>query len=96
MGINNIPKEVEIQELIYKKLYDLNINPFSVICTFGLGFEGLVSITVYIKSEIKEILDLLNYKSICDKSGYIILEDNNTIIFTGMALINLYSKLLQS
>lgn len=87
------PRELEIQDMITKKLKDNNIYPFSVICTFGLGFSGLVSITFYLKSEIKEVLDLLDYNNLCDKSGHLILEDNNTIIFTGIGLLNLYTKL---
>ncbi len=87
-----IPRETEIQEDIVAKLDRYDIHPYSVVCSFAIS-EGIISITFYIKQDLSEFLDLLDYKSQCDKSGYLILEENNTIILSGLALINLYTLL---
>lgn len=87
-----VPREIRIQEDIVDKLDKYDIHPFSVICSFSIG-EGIISITFYLKQDLTEFLDLLNYKSQCDKTGYLVLEDNNTVILSGLALINLYTLL---
>lgn len=87
--------EEQIQEGIVSKLESWNLSPFSVTCTFRLGGDngsGLLSITFFIKQDLDELLKRLDYTSQCDKSGYCILDDNNTIILTGMALLNLYTS----
>ena len=87
-----IPREIEIQDEIEKRLSNYDINPYSIICSFAID-SGIVSITFYLSSDLKEFLDILDYKNQCDKSGYLILEDNNTIILSGLGLINLYTLL---
>lgn len=87
-----IPREEQIQEDIVEKLDKYDIHPFSVICSFIIN-GGVVSITFYIRQELNEVLNLLGYKSLCDKSGYLILEENNTLILSDLALINLYTLL---
>lgn len=86
-------REIEIQDLVTKKLVDNDISPFSVTCTFESGHEGLIGITFWLNSDLYEFLDILDYKNQCDKSGYIILSDNNTVLLFDMALFNLYTKL---
>ncbi|MBP3732385.1 MAG: hypothetical protein J6I84_03985 [Bacilli bacterium] len=89
-----IPKEIEIQEQIIQKLQKHDISPFSVVFSFEAGDPGgMLSITFYIQAEMNEILGILGYKNQCDKSGWLILEKNNTIIFTGLALLHLYTVL---
>ncbi len=85
-------REVEIQENVIKFLVGHNIFPFSVIYTEC--FKGLLSLTFYINIDTKELLDCLEYNRICDRSGFIILEEYNTILMTGFALFNFYSKVL--
>lgn len=86
------PREIEIQDEIEKRLSNYDINPYSIICSFAFD-NGVVSITFYLNSDLLEFLDILDYKNQCDKSGYLILEDNNTIILSGLGLINLYTLL---
>lgn len=50
---------------------------------------GLVSITFYTLSDLEEFLSILKYKSRCDKSGYSIFQDSNTIILKGSAINDL-------
>lgn len=87
-----VPREIEIQDKIEKRLSNYDINPYSIICSFAFD-SGIVSITFYLNSDLLEFLDILDYKNQCDKSGYLILEDNNTIILSGLGLINLYTLL---
>ncbi len=87
-----VPREIEIQDEIEKRLSSYDINPYSIICSFAFD-SGIVSITFYLNSDLLEFLDILDYKNQCDKSGYLILEDNNTIILSGLGLINLYTLL---
>lgn len=85
------PNEIEIQDSIIKKLSeDYNISPFSVICTFQTEHAGLLSMTFYINTDLKELLDILDYDNQCDKSGYLILNESNTLILYDLALINFY------
>lgn len=86
-------REVDIQELVINKLVENDISPFSVTCTFESGHDGLLGITFWLNSDLYEFLDLVDYKSQCDKSGFIILAENNTVLLFGMALLNLYTKL---
>ena len=86
-------KEIEIQEMILKKLENLELYPYQVTCTFELVEGGLVSITLLNKGDIEKLLEKLDLKSVCDNTGILKLDDSGTIIFTGMALVNLYSKL---
>ena len=87
-----LDREVEIQEQIIEYLGSIDISPFSVIFTYCLNDGGMLSITFWINSDIDEFLNHIEYKSICDKSGYLILRENNTIMISGFALIDFYSK----
>ena len=87
-------KEEQFQEAVRNKLQEYDIFPFSVIFTYlGGNSDGLLSITFYIPHELDELLEKLNYKTQCDKSGYLIFRDSNTLILTGLALIQLYTTL---
>ena len=89
-----IPREIEIQESIINKLQNREIYPFSVLFSFESPDKGgMLSITFYIQADLEELLRILNYKSQCDKSGWIIINKTNTIIFTGLALLHLYTHL---
>ena len=82
---NSLPREIEIERYILEVLSEVyDISPFSVIYTECKGIS-VVSITLFGQDDLKELLDLLGYKRLCDKSGYSIFRDKNTIIFTGIA-----------
>ena len=86
--------EEEIQENIIAKLMARDISPFSVIFSYEAGDSGgMLSITFYLRDELTELLDILKYKSQCDKSGWTIVEKTNTVIFTGIALLHVYTAL---
>ena len=87
-------QEEELQENIIGKLQSRDLNPFSVIFSYEAGDTGgMLSITFYLRDELAELLEILKYKSQCDKSGWEIIEKTNTIIFTGLALLHVYSVL---
>ena len=86
-------REIQIQEEVTNKLLSHDISPYSVIFTYACGEYGTLSISLYIPQELDELLNLLDYKYECDKSGYLILKDNTTLVLTGQALLNLFSKL---
>lgn len=84
-------REERIQEQVRKALEEKEIYPFSIVFTGKLGNGGLLAITTYIKSDLGTLLEVLGYDVMCDKSGYVVLEENNTILMMGMALSNLYT-----
>ena len=61
-----VPREIEIQDEIEKRLSSYDINPYSIICSFAFD-SGIVSITFYLNSDLLEFLDILDYKNQCDK-----------------------------
>lgn len=87
-------QEEEIQENIIAKLGARDISPFSVVFSYEAGDTGgMLSITFYLRAELEELLGILKYKSQCDKSGWMIVEKTNTVIFTGIALLHIYTTL---
>ena len=89
-----LSKEEKFQEDILKKLGEHEIYPFSTIFTYEGGDPGgLLSITFYLEQDLDEVLNLLEYSTQCDKSGYTIFRESNTLILTGIALIQLYTKI---
>ena len=87
------PIEIRIQEDVISKLSSYEIYPFSVIFTYSGGIsDGLLSMTFFIPTDIDKLLDILDYKSQCDKSGYYIIKEYNTLVLSGLALINFYTK----
>lgn len=86
-------REIDIQEIIIEKLSEYNISPFSVICTFQTEHNGLVAITFFINSDLKEVLNLLDYDNQCDKTGFLVIDQTNTLILYDLALINFYTNI---
>lgn len=90
-------RELEIQDEIIRQLEMRELFPFSVVCSFSLppGREdGIVAITFYLESDMNEFLEWIDYKNQCDKSGYIVIEKTNTIVLSGLGLINFYTLLI--
>ena len=86
-------REIEIQESVRKRLSDYDISPFCVIFTFQTEHDGLLAITFYINQDLQEVLNILDYKNQCDKSGFLVLEEHNTLILYDLALINFYTNI---
>lgn len=85
--------EIKIQEEAICKLSFYEIYPFSVIFTYSGGIsDGLLSITFFLDQDIDKLLDILDYVNQCDKSGYFIIREYNTLILSGIALINFYTR----
>jgi hypothetical protein len=84
----------DFQEAVIKYLEKYDIYPFSVTYTsdYNRSSDGcILGITTYIVDDIDTILELLDYKSLCDKSGFTVFRENCTIILQGMPLVHLYS-----
>ena len=87
------PIEIKIQEETICKLSSYEIYPFSVIFTYSGGIsDGLLSITFFLDQDIDKLLDILDYPNQCDKSGYFIIREYSTVILSGIALINFYTR----
>lgn len=91
--MTNLPNEIQVQKKILEFLQDHDISPFNIVFTYSENTGGLLSITFYIPSDIDELLELLDYKTICDKSGYEVFPKTNTLILRDLALVNLYTIL---
>lgn len=79
-----IGNEISIQESVLWFLENHNIFPFKISYT-SLD-SGYLGITLYTSSDVDDLLELLDYKTRCDKSGYIISRETRTIILEGTAL----------
>lgn len=87
-------REIEIQDLVTNKLVEREIFPYSVIFSYlGGESKGLLSITTFFPQQTQEILKMVDYEYECDKSGYFIFEETNTLLFSGSALLKLFEKL---
>jgi hypothetical protein len=80
---------MEVEEKAIKFLENHDIYPFSVFFTDIIG-SGALSITFYIEEDLNEFLNLLDYKNLCDTSGYDIFPEDRTILLTGRGLMNYY------
>lgn len=77
--MNGIEKIVEIW------MISKNIFPFSILYSKDPQF---LKISVFLRDDIQELLDLTNYKNMCDNSGVLVFNETNTILFTGVSLID--------
>jgi hypothetical protein len=62
-----------------------NIYPFSVLYSKDPQF---LKISLFLKNDVQELLDLTGYSEVCDNSGVQIFQETNTILYTGVSLIN--------
>ena len=90
--MSRIPKEIELQDSITKLLGEHDIFPLSVTVTYKIG-SGLLAVTFFIEQDLEEFLDLLDYRAQCDKSGFSIVRETNTVLLMGLPLVKLYTEL---
>lgn len=86
---------IGIEKKIAKCLMDRwNLLPYSITYTSAINNTGLLGITFFLDPDFNDFLNIvLEFKAQCDKSGYIVIKENNTIILQGIALNNLFNKL---
>lgn len=90
-----MPVEYQIQGAIRVALEEkTGICPYEVIFVDQKASStSLLKISFWITPEIDEIKELIDHKSMCDKSGYMEFRENNTIILRGIALLNFFRVL---
>jgi len=87
-----MPKEEQVQEQVRLLLEKHELYPKNIIYTYEYG--GLLAITFLISNDLDDLLKLIEYKSLCDKSDISIAwKDNNTILFYKDSMRRLYEKL---
>lgn len=74
-----------LEEMIEKWMISKNIYPFSVLYSKDPQF---LKISLFLQDDIKELLDLTGYSEVCDNSGVQVFPQANTILYTGVSLIN--------
>jgi hypothetical protein len=85
---------ITIQERTENCLEILGLFPMSVFYTTAMGGKSILSITFYNQSDLNELLRILDYKALCDKSGYELFRESNTILIESNALLDFYLKFL--
>lgn len=80
---------MEIEEKTIKFLENHNIYPYSVFFTDIIG-TGALSITFYIDDDLNDFLNILDYKNLCDTTGYDVFLENRTVVLTGRGLMKYY------
>lgn len=81
----------DYEQLLTDELEKLDIYPFRVI--FTKEYDCLVSLTFYTKLDLQDLLEKIKYSSICDKSGYEVYDDTNTLIIRSSAVVGFFNKL---
>lgn len=90
--MNKLPEELEIQRWIQEKLTEKDLYPFNIFFTKKPG-PATLGITFYTEIDLEDMLEILEYKSICDKSDYLIFPESNTLITIGEGILWLEEKL---
>jgi hypothetical protein len=87
-------REESIQEQVRKYFEKKEIYSHSIIYTYEFGgIYGLLGITLYNNDDLQDLLKLLDYNSLCDKTGYVVIEEYNTLIISGSSLAKLLTNL---
>ena len=74
-----------IEKIVETWMISKNIFPFSILYSKD---PQCLKISVFLRDDIQELLDLTNYKNMCDNSGVLVFNETNTILFTGVSLID--------
>ncbi len=91
-----LPDELCIQKKVENYLDSKDISPQSVIFVSGrTGSIPILKITFWLDFDIDSFKKIIDFRSMCDKSGYMEFKDNNTIILSGIVLAVLF-KLIES
>ena len=86
------PRCLVVQAIIESILIEvLEVLPYRVV--FSNYSDIVLSITFYNLSDLKKFYDLVSLKSLCDPSGYELLEDSFTIITRGPTVKYVTEKL---
>ena len=85
--MNGIEKEIE-EWLVSKNIY-----PFSILYSKNPQF---LKISFYIDQDIKDLLNEIEYESICDTSGIQIFKETKTILFNNSGLLNLFRHVIRN
>lgn len=85
--MNGIEKEIE-EWLVSKNIY-----PFSILYSKNPQF---LKISFYIDQDIKDLLNEIEYKSICDTSGVQIFKETKTILFNNLGLLNFFRHVISN
>lgn len=88
-----IPPEFEVQVWTQEKLTARGIFPFNVFYTRCGKYDQVLGLTFFLEIDLEDFLDILDYKTLCDKSGYTIFPKSNTIILSGEGLMRLLDVL---
>mgnify|MGYP003291738912 CR=1 FL=1 len=89
------PKEYEVQDIVRKALEEkAEIYPYEILYIDQQESSlALLKISVWIREDIEELKKLLNYSSLCDKTGYLEFSETNTVILRGYALLSFFRSL---
>lgn len=89
------PKEYEVQDIVRKALEEkAEIYPYEILYIDQQESSlALLKISVWIREDIEELKKLLNYSSLCDKTGYLEFFETNTVILRGYALLSFFRSL---
>ena len=74
-----------IEKIVETWMISKNIFPFSILYSKDPQF---LNISVFLRDDIQELLDLTNYKNMCDNSGGLVFNETNTLLFSGVSLID--------
>jgi hypothetical protein len=77
--------EESIADLVKERLLSQELYPSSVFFTYERN-GGCLAITFMAREDIDTFLDSLDYKSMCDKSGFTVYPTTRTVLLEGMAL----------
>lgn len=83
--------EKEVQEKAMDLLDSANLLPFSVVYTYALNDSGVLAITFYLEKDLEELLDILDYKSLCDKSDFVLIKSTGTVLLKDSAIIRFFT-----
>lgn len=88
---------LKLQSYIKDWLERKDIIVFSVYITLEVPMysNGLCSISFYEREQLQDFLSLMEYSVQCNKSDYTIIEDSNTILLSGLALVKLYNGIIE-
>lgn len=89
------PVEYKIQGAIRIALEErTGICPYEVIFVDQKTTStSLLKISFWLEPEIDMIKDLIDYRSMCDKSGFMEFRETGTIVLRGIALLNFFRAL---